>query len=134
MATGGVPSDTSAVTWTTFSGKYAYSAYGTIDVLFIVSDSPSRNPDVVPRRSRGELTGDERCKLEHQGVPKDSHHDDLSIMKARYGLDSRYQIVGVESGDSGRELTCEDVKKQIASLMNNTDKAGGNWIHKIHFA
>ena len=125
MATGGDPSDISAVTWTTYSGKYAYSAYGTIDVLFIISDSPSRNPDVVPRRSCGELTDDERRKLEHQGVSRDSHHDDLSIMKARYSMDKLCAVVGVESGDSGRELTCEDVKKQIASLMNNTDKAAG---------
>ena len=125
MATGGDPSDTSAVTWNTYSGKYAYSASGTKDVLFIVSDSPSRSPDVVPRRSRGELTDDEKRILEHQGVPRDSHHDDLSIMKARYSQDKLCAVVGVESGDSGRELTCEDVKKQIASLMNNTDKAAG---------
>ena len=125
MATGGDPSDTSAVTWTTCSGKYIYSAIGTIDILFVVSDSPSPNPDVVPRRSRGELTDDERCKLEHQGVPRDCHHDDLSIMKARYGQDKDCNIVGVESGDSGKELTCEDVRKQITSLMNDTAKAEG---------
>ena len=123
MATGG--GSATKVEWSTNSGKNNYGAVGERDVLIIVSVSPSRNPDVVPRRSRGELTDDERHKLEQQGVPKDSHHDDLSIMKARYGLDSMYQIVGVESGDSGRELTCEDVKKQIASLMNNTDKEGG---------
>ena len=124
MATEESQADTSPE-WTTFSGKYAYSAYGTIDILFIVSDSPSSNPDVVPRRSRGELTDDERRKLEHQGVPRDSHHDDLSIMKARYNLDKYCAVVGVQSGDSGRELTCGDIKKQIASLMNNTDKAAG---------
>ena len=123
MATGG--GQAFQVDWSTDSGKACYGASGERDVLFIVSDSPSRNPDVVPRRSRGELTDDERRKLEHQGVSRDSHHDDLSIMKARYGLDPECQIVGVESGDSGRELTCEDVKKQIASLMNNTDKEGG---------
>lgn len=122
--TSGCQSDTSPE-WTTYSGKYAYSAYGTIDVLLIVSDFPSRNPDVVPRRTRGELTDDERRKLENQGIPRDCHHDDLSIMKARYGLDKECNIVGVESGDSGRELTCEDVKKQIASLINNTDQAAG---------
>ena len=123
MATGG--GSAAKVEWSTCSGKYRYGAVGERDVLFIVSDSPSPNPDVVPRRFRGELTDDERRKLENQGVPRDCHHDDLSIMKARYGLDSRQHIVGVESGDSGRELTCEDVKKQIASLMNNTDKEGG---------
>ena len=123
MATGG--GSTRAVEWSTLSGKYTYGASGGRDVLFIVSDSPSRNHDVVPRRSRGELTDDERRKLEHQGVPRCCHHDDLSIMKARYGLDKDENIVGVEFGDSGRELTCEDVKKQIASLLNNTDQEGG---------
>ena len=123
MATGG--GQAFQVDWSTRSGKHDYGAVGERDVLVIVSDSPPRNSDVVPRRSQGELTNDERRKLEHQGVPRDCHHDDLSIMKARYGLDTEYQIVGVESGDSGRELTCEDVKKKIASLMNNTDKEGG---------
>ena len=123
MATGG--GQAFQVDWSNLSGKVQYAAVGERDVLFIVSDSSSRNPDVVPSRSRGELTNDERRKLEHQGVPRDCHHDDLSIMKARYELDTENQIVGVESGDSGRELTCEDVKKQIASLMNNTDKRGG---------
>ena len=122
-ATGG--GSAANVEWSTHSGKHNYGASGGRDVLFIVSDSPSRNPDVVPRISRGELTDDERHKLENQGVPRNCHHDDLSIIKARYGLHSRSKIVGVESGDSGRELTREDVKKQIESLMNNTDKAGG---------
>ena len=122
-ATGG--GSAANVEWSTQSGKHNYGASGERDVLFIVSDSPSRNPDVVPRISRGELTDDERRKLENQGVPRNCHHDDLSIIKARYGLHSRSKIVGVESGDSGRELTRDDVKKQIESLMNNTDKAGG---------
>ena len=123
MATGG--GQAFQVDWSTDSGKACYGASGERDVLIIISNSPSRDSDVVLRRSRGELTEDERRKLENQGVPRDCHHDDLSIMKARYGLDSRPQIVGVESGDSGRELSCEDVKKLIASLMNNTDKKGG---------
>ena len=123
MATGG--GSAAQLEWSTHSGKYRYGATCERDVLFIVSDSLSRNPDVVPRRSRGERTEDERRKLENQGVPRDSHHDDLSIMKTRYNLDKYCAVVGVESGDSGRELTCEDVKKQIASLMNNTDKEGG---------
>ena len=88
MATGG--GQVFQVDWSTHSGKYNYGASGERDVLFIVSDSPSRNPDVVPRRSRGELTDNERRKLKHQGVPpRDCHHDDLSIMKARYGLDAK---------------------------------------------
>ena len=44
----------------------------------------SQSPEVVPRRPRGELSEDEQRKLEHQRVPRGCHHDDLSIMKARY--------------------------------------------------
>lgn len=125
MASGKCQSDKS-LEWSTHSGKYEYSATGEIDILLIVPAFPSLDPDVVPRRSRGELTDDEKRKLEHQGVPKDCHRDDLSIMKARYGLDPNNFIVGVESGTSERVLICEEVKKRISKLINKTDKAEGD--------
>lgn len=128
MATDRESTDRLCTQWTT-SGKHNYAAVGGRDILIIVSDNSSPNPDVVPRRSQGELKDNERNKLDNQGIPRECHHDDLSIMKARYGQHPKSHILGVASG---RELTCEDVKKKIASLIRDTDKEGGRlWVHMI---
>ena len=73
----------------------------------------------------GELTDDDRQKLEHQGVPRDCHHDDLSIIKVRYGLDKEMSIAEVLRDDGS--LTCEQVTKKITQLMNETDTSGGEY-------
>ena len=119
----------SLITWHTSSGKYAYSARGKVEVLFIVSTSSSPSPEVVPRRPQKLLSEDERKKREHQGVFRDGHHDDLSIMKARYGLDKKKSISEVLTGDS---LTCEQVTEKIVRLMNRTRAAGGNTL--LHYS
>ena len=110
--------------WDTHSGKYAYGASGQAEVLLIVPSLSGQSPEVVPRRTREELSEDERRKLEHQGVPRECHHDDPSIIKARFILDKGKRVNEVLTGDS---LTCELVKRQITHLMNNTntDTAGG---------
>ena len=109
--------------WDTCSGKYAYGALGKTEVLFIVPSLSSQSPaEVVPRRPREELSEDEWRKLEHQGVPRECHHDNLSIMTARYNLDKLKRISGTLTGDS---VTCEQVRKHVGQLMNNTELAGG---------
>ena len=127
MATGGHKTESPTSpnpAWDTHSGKYGYSASGQTEVLLIVPNLSGPSPEVVPRRPREELSEDERRKLEHQGVPRHCHHDDLSIMKARFSLDKEKRVNEVLTGDS---LTCELVKKQITRLMNNTntDTVGG---------
>ena len=123
MATSGYEPE-SSVTWDTGSGKYCYAAHGKTEVLFIVPSFSGQSPaEVVPRRPQKELSEDEQRKLEHQGVPRECHHDDLSIMKARYGLDKERSISEVMTGGS---LTCERVTEKITRLMNRTRAALGN--------
>ena len=103
----------------------SHCASGRRDVLFLVSDVPTTdNPDIVPRRSRGPLTEEERRKLEEQGIHEAEYcHSDLSIMTARYGLDTRKALVGVVSAE---KTTCEGFKSRVTDLMNTTSKEGGN--------
>ena len=101
-----------------------HNAVGKRDVLFLVSNVPTTdNPDIVPRRSRGPLTEEERRKLEKQGIHEEYCHSDLSIMTAREGLDKHNALVGVMSAG---KTTCEGFKSQVTGLMNTTDKEGGN--------
>ena len=119
--------------WDTHSGKYACGASGKTEVLLIVPSLPGhQSPEVVPRRPQIELSEDERRRLEHQGVPRDCHHDDLSIMKARFSLDEDKCVNEVLTGDS---VTCELVKKKITHLMNdtyNTSTVGGEKINRSY--
>ena len=69
--------------WSNRSGKVTYGASGKRDVLLIVPDNNLSQPDVVPRRPAIEQLGE---KLENQGIARDQQQDDLTIMKARYGL------------------------------------------------
>ncbi len=120
----------SSPTWHTHNGKYTYSASGRTEVLLITSNPTTQDDDVVPRIPGGEIKDDDRRRLEHQGVPRDSHHDDLSIMKARFSLDKEKTIAEVLR-DDGSPLTCEQVTKKITQLLNNTDTSGGEAI--IHY-
>ncbi len=92
-------------------------------MLLITSNLTTQDDDVVQRRPGGELKDDETRRLEHQGVPKDCHHDDLGIMKARYGLDKDNSIVEVLRNEGS--LTREQVTKKITQLPNNTETSGG---------
>ena len=84
--------------------------------------SATDNPDIVPRRSRGPLTKEEKRKLEEQGIHEDCCHSDLSIMTARERLDKYRTVVDIVSAE---KTTCEGVRRQITDLMNTTDKEGG---------
>ena len=112
--------------WTNKSGKVYYGATGEFDVLIIVSEDGLLEPDVVRRRPAIELTEEVRGKLENQGIPRKDQCDDLSIVKARYGLDKEYTVKGVEkSQPGGVGLTRKSAFKQIKLIMNNFDGNGG---------
>ena len=112
--------------WSSRSGKIEYAAGGNRDVLFIVSEDDLAHPDVVQRRPAIELTQEVREKLEDQGITKEDQGDDLTIMKARYSLDKKRTVHGVEvSQPGGEKLTKESVLKHITTLMNNHDDKGG---------
>ena len=113
--------------WSNRSGKVTYRASGKRDVLLIVPDNNLSQPDVVPRRPAIELTKQLGEKLENQGIARDQQEDDLTIMKARYGLHKDYQVQEVLTSEPGGErLTRERVLKHITSYINNhEDRAGG---------
>ena len=93
---------------------------GSRDILIISNDSlVTTDPDIVPRRSRGPVTDEERRNLEEQCIHGDYHHSDESIMIARYELDNECNIVGEMFGNA-REVTM-----QIINTMKNTNKHGG---------
>ncbi len=52
-----------------FQGVKAYGAYGSRDVLIIVSGEPLEGPDTVPRK-KGELTKEDKDRLTSQGILK----------------------------------------------------------------
>ncbi len=104
-----------------------YGASGKREVLLITSNFTTQDDDVIPRRPGGELKDDETRKLENQGIPRDCHHDDLSIMKARFSLDKTEISIAEVLRDDG-SLTCEQVTKKITQLQNNTDTCGGEVI------
>lgn len=116
--------------WTDHSGKAAYGASVICDVLIIVSESVAHpNSEVVQRRPARELTEEWREKLDNQGIAREHHQDELSIVKARFGLSqSRYTIAGVEVSHPGRQtLTSDMVLKKIRAVMNNCENTrGGN--------
>ena len=103
--------------------EVSHGAGGERDVLVLVSnESTADNPDIVPRRSRGPLTEEERMKLEEQGIHRDLQHTDLSIMTSRITLDERCKVVKMLPN---QEMNCLRVKKGLANLLNNTHKEGG---------
>ena len=98
-----------------------FGAGGRRDVLCTVSNvSPTNNPDIVPRRSRGPLTEEERRKLEEQGIH--NFDNDLTIMRARGKRDNRFTL---QEPAEKTSCTREGAKGQIANTLNNTSKEGG---------
>ena len=97
-----------------------YNASGERDVLIIVSDQPFPSPEAVARRP-GQLTKEDKQRLQKQGVPPDSK-DELAIVKARHNLDKRKRIVGVKSE---RSLSRAEVMESIAYLLTSTQNDGG---------
>ena len=130
MAAERANSTSPAVQWSSHQGKSTYTATGGRDVLFIISDTLpiSTHPGIcdkaVPRRENilG-LNDDEACKLEHQGIARESQDCDLNVMVTRHRLDKRHHVCGVLS-----EASCGRVKREISSLMSTTDKEGGNFM------
>ena len=108
--------------WDSCSGKCEYSASGKTEVLFIVSNRSGISKEAEPRRSRIKLSEKEQKKLENEGVAKDSHSNDLSIMKARFRCDKEKNIYEEMTGGS---LKCKEVKTTIMQLMGSTNAEGG---------
>ena len=76
----------------------------------------------MPRRP-GQLTKEDKLKLQSQGLPPDCQGE-LDIVEKRCKLDKRLQVVEIISGKS---LSREVVLESIAHLLNTTQKDGGKY-------
>ena len=111
--------------WRNLGWRVKYGAGGgSRDVLILAPDLSLPHPEAVPRRP-GQLTQEDKVKLQSQGLPPDSCHNELDIVKARYELDKRRKIIKVKSG---RSLSREEVVENIAHLLNTTQNDGGKEI------
>ena len=110
-------------------GTIIYNAGGGRDVLILAPDLSLPHPEAVARRP-GQLTEEDKMKLQSQRLPPDSCHDELVIVKARCELDMRYRIVDIKSGPS---ISREDVLKHISHLLITTQTDGGMMRHYNYY-
>ena len=101
------------------TGTTDYGAGGGRDVLILAPDLSLPHPEAVARRP-GQLTKQDKLKLQRQGVPPD-YQSELEIMKARYKLDKKKKVVRVES----EKILQEKVMEFIARLLMTTHNDGG---------
>ena len=100
--------------------RIRYSIGGERDVLIITADQTSSHPEAVARKP-GKLTEEDKQTLQSQGVHPDCQ-DELAILKSRYQLDKKKNVVGIQSKAS---LNREEVMKRIQSFLSTTQKDGG---------
>ena len=98
----------------------AYNAIGGREFLILAPDLSLPHPEAVPRRP-GQLTQEDKLKLQSQGLPPDLCHNELAIAKARYELDKMCKIVEVKSG----KLLSQEIVENIAHVFNTTQNDGG---------
>ncbi len=111
--------------WDFFST--CWLAGGEREAFLLVSTgeaAPDGNPDVIPVQGAGELTEEDRRKLDSQGVPPDCR-DDVSIVRARITLSPTCQLSREEVSMAGRELTHGYVVGKLEEFFNNVEKPGG---------
>ena len=104
-----------------------YNAVGGRDVLIIAPDLSLPHPEAVARRP-GQLTEEDKLKLQRQGLPPDCQ-DELDIMRARYELDKRHKLIEIKSG---QPLLQKEVKENIEYLLHTTQNDGGKDIPYFH--
>ncbi len=112
--------------WDFFGGHW--HASGKKEGFLLVSTgeaAPDGNPDVIPLQGAGELTEEDRSKLDSQGVLPDCR-DDVSIARARIILDPDYQLSREEVSTTGNELSRGDVLRQLEEFLNSVETPGGN--------
>ena len=102
-----------------------YNAVGGRDVLIIAPDLSLPHPEAVARRP-GQLTEEDKLKLQRQGLPPDCQ-DELDIIKTRCKLDKRLQVVGIHLAEVSRS----DVTEDILHLLTTTHNDGGTILPQI---
>ena len=96
--------------------------YSPRDVLIIESSESLEGPGIVPRK-KGELTKEDMDRLISQGILRESWHDDVRIMEARFKKYSeRFKNVDIENDPESKRGHILD---RITILFNNTTQPGG---------
>ena len=72
-------------------------------------------------RRPGQLTEEDKLKLQSQGLPPDCQ-DELEVVEARCKLDKRLDVVEIKSGQN---LSREEVVESVANLLRTTQMDGG---------
>ena len=104
----------------TLQGNKHFVAYGSRDVLILVSSVPE-GPQIVPRK-RGELTEKDKDRLTSEGIPSECWEDEAKLVRARYLKDSNFPSVIIEDATYMKKQHALD---RIAALFNNTTAQGG---------
>ena len=104
-------------------GTIFYNAGGERDVLILAPDLSLPHPEAVPRRP-GQLTQEDKIKLQSQGLPPESCHNEVTIVRTRHELDKRQKYVEVKSGQS---FSREVIMKCLAHLLLTTKNNGGKY-------
>ena len=99
---------------------------GSRDILIVAPDPSLPHPEAVARRP-GQLTEEDKLKLQSQGLPPDCLNE-LDIVGTRCKLDKECKIVGVKMGQS---LSKEEITKSITYLLSTTTNDGGRWIPRF---
>ena len=97
-----------------------YTVGGGRDVLILAPDLSLSHPEAVARRP-GQLTEEDKLKLQSQGLPHDCQNE-LDITRARYELDKRCNIVEIKLGKSPSQ---DEIIQSIEHLLNTTQNDGG---------
>ncbi len=108
--------------------KRGYGVVGKRHVMIIASDLPINHPESVEKRPAIELTEGVRTLLERQGVSRSEQTDDISIIKARYNLDRRKTVGGIERSTVEERLKKLEVIEKITKVLHESKEgAGGNY-------
>ena len=104
-----------------FQGMKSYGAYGPRDVLILKGSESLEGPDIVARK-KGELTQEDRDRMDSEGIPLECWEDEALLVRARYDKDSRYKKITLIEGDL---LETEDILDAIRTIFKQTSQPGG---------
>ena len=99
----------------------AYNIAGGRDVLILAPDLSLPHPEAVARRP-GQLTEEDKLKLQRQGLSPDCQNE-LAIILARCKLDKRLQVARTKPGTISQKQALEDVLHLLTTTQNKGGKA-----------
>ena len=98
-----------------------YNSGGGRDVLILATDLSLPHPEAVARRP-GQLTEEDKLKLQSQGLPP-HFQNELAIILARCKLDRRLQVVKIKSDTISQKEATENIQHILMTTKNKGGKA-----------